>query len=213
MSSDPVCIAIIQEESSDLVVLDVSGNPRTFSYQGDLTHLCFSTHGAKGLDAFLTPCFDEDGFHGTPEEGCFCGIETPHIHAHRHNPKKCVDSVETGCKSKKKSNINDDIGYLASITLHPKDTENNLPNFPITEIHPKECNSEQVTKHFIQEGVCPKNKPGKFITKIKHGDHIDNLVHNIDTGKLHLEHNCKSCGDSDLHGEFDIISKRKLFPF
>jgi len=210
MYSDHLCIAIVRDQSSDLVLLDASGKSRTFSYQCGASKLCFLSHGTKGTDALLTPCFDKDGLHGTPEEECFCGIDTPHIHAHKHNHERCVDHVESGCKSKRKSSEDADVGYLASVILHPKDSNSGLPQFPITKVHPEECNSEQVAEHFSQQGICPKTRPGKRITQVQHGDHVDNLVHNVDTGNLHLEHNCDSCGDSDLHGEFDLISKREL---
>jgi copper chaperone CopZ len=49
------------------------------------------------------------------------------------------------------------------------------------------------------------------LTKLapQHDDHFDYLVHNKTTGELHLEHPCNDCGDSDYHGKFRLVGKRK----
>jgi hypothetical protein len=84
----------------------------------------------------LTPCFDDAGNHGAPEEGCFCGVETPHLHAHVHDPKTCnEDSLNT---------VEADLMKLARMTLHPTEESVNSSLFqiPISERLPKECNSK-----------------------------------------------------------------------
>lgn len=221
-----LCLAIVRENGTDVVLFDAAGKPRTFSYKGSPEKLCFSTHGAIGADDFLTPCLDEDGMHGVPEESCFCGIDVPHIHAHKYDDVKCKeDEEETGCSSKKKKkNQEADIGHLASVTLYPNteedaktlETEMLLPEFEINVTHPHECNSDAISKHMShgQSGctTSPSKKLGRRVTKIRHGDHVDHLIHNEKTNDLHLQHaDCNSCGKDDLHGKFDFMNERKLF--
>ena len=77
-----LCIAVVRPDHSAVDVYDSKGKSRTFradpkavlSAAGSNggTKLCFSTHGAgNGADGLLSPCFDENGEHGEPEEGCF----------------------------------------------------------------------------------------------------------------------------------------------
>jgi copper chaperone CopZ len=87
--NNPLCLAVIRENGTDLVVFDAGGQPRTFRYRGDVRKLCFSSHGNAGLEDLLTPCFDEQGNHGDPDESCFCGVDVPHLHAHVRNPRTC----------------------------------------------------------------------------------------------------------------------------
>jgi len=209
-SEPPVvrCIAILHDNGQDLTVFDASGRPRTYSCEDCPGKLCFSSHGAKGLDGLLTPCLDEDGLHGVPDEGCFCGVDTPHIHAHLQDDVKCLDLAEDGCKRNQALEM--DIGFLASVTLHPKKSNGNLPTFPITDVHPEQCNSAKISEHCQNLGIPSKNKAGKCIAQIQHGDHIDNLIHSINSNILHLEHSCDSCGEEDLHGVFDLVTTRTL---
>ena len=58
-----------------------------------LDKIYFSSHeiGAYGLaDAILTPCFDESGLHGEPEEIFICSVESAHVYAHYYNPYHCA---------------------------------------------------------------------------------------------------------------------------
>ena len=88
-------IAIIKNNGSEIDIIDKSGKIRTFIIEGkaltkqvnlnpsseEQQTLCFSSHHIDeyGLaDAMLTPCFDAKGFHGEPDEICFCGIESAH---------------------------------------------------------------------------------------------------------------------------------------
>jgi hypothetical protein len=88
------CIAILSESGNEILIYDANGELQSFAYShGNFRDLCFSSHGHDAGD-LLTPCFDEDGHHGEPEEDCFCGVETPHIHAHIHDPKICVMVIE-----------------------------------------------------------------------------------------------------------------------
>lgn len=209
-SPPSLCLAIVRENGTDVVLFDASGKPRTFKYKGNPGKLCFSSHGAVGADELLTPCFDEDGMHGVPDESCFCGIDTPHIHAHKHDSVKCTEEPEeSACSSKKKKQTEADVGYLASVTLHPSDNDEAMPQFEVSETHPQECNSEVISQHLTDHGFT-RDKLGRRVTKIQHGDHVDHLVHNETTGDLHLEHDCNNCGDDDLHGTFDLMGKRKL---
>jgi len=154
-SSSALCLAVIREDGADVVVFDASGKPRPFRFDDDkgdrdVRKLCFSTHGfddddddgcnadadrstkakakATTVGDLLTPCFDEDGNHGVPDEGCFCGVGTPHLHAHLRDPETCDYGVDSSNKSnnnkKSKRNGSDgDIGFLASQILHPVDRE------------------------------------------------------------------------------------------
>jgi len=45
---------------------------------------------------------------------------------------------------------------------------------------------------------------------VQHKDHTDTLVHNSKTGDLTLEHYCGDCGDHDVHGNLQLVSKRSL---
>jgi Cd2+/Zn2+-exporting ATPase len=220
-----LCLAIVRENGTDVILFDASGKPRTFSYKGNPAQLCFSTHGTIGADDFLTPCLDEDGLHGVPEEGCFCGVETPHLHAHKHDDAKCKEEEPaSGCSSKKKKNLETDVSYLASVTLHPTDDGDDdhaktdesavlLPQFEVNDYLPRECNSHAISTHMSSHHDDDTNNTrlGRRVTKIQHGDHVDHLVHNEKTGDLHLQHDdCNSCGKNDVHGKFDFVSQRKL---
>ena len=82
-------------------LFDASGKPRTSRHHRIPTKLCLSTHGALGEDEMLTPCLDDDGMHGVPDESCFCGIDTPHVHAHKHDSGKCQDDDDSDkCQNK-----------------------------------------------------------------------------------------------------------------
>lgn len=133
-----ICLAVVREDGTDISLFDASGNVRSFSFKGDIRKLCFSSHG-QNADDLLTPCFDEAGNHGIPQDACFCGVETAHLHAHIHDPRTCDD--ETNCG-------NVDLMKLARLTLFPTDgrkdyipTANVMLEIPVSEVMPKECNS------------------------------------------------------------------------
>jgi copper chaperone CopZ len=46
---------------------------------------------------------------------------------------------------------------------------------------------------------------------LQHGDHVDYLVIDDETGDLLLEHPHAECGKDDVHGRFNCIGKRRLF--
>jgi hypothetical protein len=105
-----LCLAVVRENGTDIVLLDATGIPKTFRYEKNISDLCFKPHGS--IDgSFLTPCLDEEGKHGVPEESCFCGVETPHMHAHLR-----AAHCDEAC---------DDPAKLATHILHPlvKETE------------------------------------------------------------------------------------------
>jgi hypothetical protein len=101
----------------------------------------------------LTPCFDEDGNHGTPEESCFCGVETPHLHAHLHDPKTC-DVDNDG--QQRKSTDEQALMNLAKLTLHPVDgkgdQKSQMLHMSITDRMPKECNAEEFFNSLSDNG-------------------------------------------------------------
>eukprot|EP00566_Odontella_aurita_P003386 CAMPEP_0113583338 /NCGR_PEP_ID=MMETSP0015_2-20120614/32457_1 /TAXON_ID=2838 /ORGANISM="Odontella" /LENGTH=1507 /DNA_ID=CAMNT_0000488195 /DNA_START=371 /DNA_END=4894 /DNA_ORIENTATION=- /assembly_acc=CAM_ASM_000160 len=194
--------------------------------------LCFSTHGLGGngdVDGLLTPCFDENGEHGEPEEGCFCGVDTPHLHAHVHDPERCNHDVGKasdagGCGGVKSSGepagAEADLGFLAQLTLHPTDNNEVAPTppgeelidigapllkMPVNASLPKQCNSKEFTRKLSQHGL---ERTGRKMYKVQHDDHYDFLVHSESPGLLHLEHPCNECGDNDVHGSFRLVHKR-----
>ena len=182
-----LCLAVVRENGADLVLFDATGVPRSFTYSGDAGKLCFSTHGADAVDDLLTPCFDEDGNHGAPDEGCFCGVDTPHLHAHLHDPKKCEDETKTNAQGES------DVQYLAQLTLYPThDSEQQEPlvNMAVSAQLPKQCNSEELSRRMGEHGLSHGSIRQRRMHKIQHGDHEDFLVHNETTGDLTLEHPC-----------------------
>jgi hypothetical protein len=222
-------------------VFDAKGRPRTFrvaNARRDLSDckLCFSTHGAgEDIDGMLTPCFDGNGEHDEPDEGCPCGEDEAHLHAHVYNPDICgVDSVgcikgRGGTAARTKAT---DWRFLSQLTLEPDDeTENERYSMPISESLPKECNSAQLESHLGDHGLklshwlrwrnegrktqdCPDNSycgdacESHRMYPVRHEDHTDFLIHNQTTGDLHLEHPCDDCGENDIHGRFRLVHTR-----
>jgi hypothetical protein len=202
----PTCIGWISPQGSEMAVFDAQGNIESFSYRGggNIRDLCFSSHG-HDADDFLTPCFDEEGLHGEPEESCFCGVDTPHLHAHLNDPKICSEDAQND-QGTTSGNLDSHLMALARITLHP------AAHSPSTDIvippedtaqkkKPSRCNSMDYT---------PVNQAGgpSVQVKVMHDDHQDFLVYNHHTGDLHLEHPCEECGGRDWHGTFDLIQRR-----
>ena len=200
--ADRLCLAVVRENGSDLLLFDTAGTSQAFRLSDSPVKLCFSTHGYDAAANLLTPCFDEHGLHGVPDKGCVCGLETPHVHAHVHDPNTC-----DGCHSQI-----EDISFLLKLTLHPFNGE----RFELEESDklPNHCNSVKLTGHLLN-ATTPlhfghgASVLGKRMHQIQHGDHFDYLVHNEKTGELLLEHECNDCGGNDLHGKFQCISERR----
>ena len=224
-------LGVVKEDGANVLIWDAAGRPKTFQLKKELKkgeQLCFSTHGHPYAAEFMTPCFDEDGLHGEPEEDCFCGVDTPHIHAHMFNPDTCQDNKV-------------DASYLANLTLYPVEDEDDddeaarelkikkalsggygddeddddegiektgIPTLlSISEHLPKECNSVQFHQHTSSEWSAQN----KRMYKVLHEDHEDYLVHNARTNQLHLEHpSCDDCGHTDVHGKLDFIGERPI---
>ena len=96
----PNSVVIVRENGVAVDVYDVTGKVKSFIARdmnvsdgdgGTAKKVCFSSH-KQNVDEFLTHCFDENGVHGVPEEGCFCGVDTPHLHAHVHDDKACQEN-------------------------------------------------------------------------------------------------------------------------
>lgn len=198
--------------------------------------LCFSSHGSDEL-INLTPCFDENGIHGVRSDLCVCGVDMPHLHAHLKNPNTCslkhgsalqildfnvlvsqtlfpVPSVDDGTELDTKTGIT---------SLREKNSLSLSLQIPVTLSMPSDCNSKMVAdalheKHRkldcgpICEDSCPiqknKNETIRLSYTVQHGDHMDHLVHNRNTGQLHLEHACNYCGLNDIHGVFVALGER-----
>jgi cation transport ATPase len=218
----PVYVAIIREQMVD--VYDANGQLKSFKHPGgrnknakkDMNKICFSSHG-NDVGSLLTPCFDDDGRHGEPEEGCFCGVDDPHIHAHYHEDKFCNE----------KNRKNDtDVMKLANLTLLLEDEDSTIlqdsdlaasskhlaykksNSMPLSESLPAHCNSQEYRKVLRGKGVHDDDSSNQKLFKVFHHDHYDLLVHNENTGNLHLEHDCNDCGDKDIHGKLDLVYQR-----
>lgn len=232
-----LCIAVVRPDHSAVDVYDSKGKSRTFradpkavlsaaGSNGD-TKICFSTHGAgNGADGLLSPCFDENGEHGEPEEGCFCGVDEPHLHAHIYDPDRCGND---GGDDKKDV----DFRFLAQLTLYPDPDPDGVDDdrfasrhsvtMPISTSLPKECNGSDIRRHLNQMGMklshwtrwkqgrhngrrCKNDNDRLF--RVEHEDHTDYLVNDPVSGDLHLQHPCDGCGENDIHGRFRLIHSR-----
>lgn len=209
-----LCLAVVRENGADVIIFDADGVPRTFSTSAhaDIDQLCFRSHGPDGDDhgGALTPCFDERGKHGAPEQSCPCGVDTPHLHAHVRDPKTCEDD-----RAHHPAASADKIAYLTSQILHPT-TENYgvhestplLLHIPVTERMPNHCNNDEIT---ATAGTGWRHRRGnRRVHQIQHGGHVDYLVHNAETDQMHLEHACDGCGKHDVHGTFAHLGKRRV---
>lgn len=207
------CLAVIRPDHTSIVIFDAKGTPKSFrSDSAQLSKLCFSSHDAgPNVDGMLMHCFDSKGVHGVPLEDCVCGVEEPHLHAHIHSDMCDGDIGE----STKKKRIN--WRFLSQVTLHLD--KDDVHNVPINPSMPKECNSAAMKSHLQEQGLvlaardcCDQNssndceKHRKY--KINHGDHTDYLVHDEESGGLHLEHPCGECGENDIHGRFHLMHTR-----
>jgi len=199
--------------------------------------LCFNTHGKVNddIDMMVTPAFNSKGGHEEPDEICPCGEEDPHLHAHIYNPEICGvdDCCMTDAIQKKSSNWN----FLSQLTFYVDngkgDKAGEHTHMPINDHLPSQCNSGDMQNQLSQRGLklshwlnfrnggrtntqerCNNQACGDASCKdhlypIQHEDHVDFLIHNEETGALHLEHpNCDSCGDSDIHGRFRLMHTR-----
>lgn len=237
--SKPSLIAIVRENGTDVDVYDIHGNVKTFQTK-DLKpghKLCFSTHG-QNVDLFLTPCFDDEGGHGEPSETCFCGVSTPHFHAHLRKDS-CNNDDDKDSLIIDDGNDHDGmdpVSNLAQITFHPMESFTEHPTTPsisntnnimsagtaasatatsssmmASDSLPITCNSSELKRSLSQHGTSASKKYQSSrhqVFKVKHGTHEDVLVHNELTGKLTLEHECEDCGDTDVHGTLSLITKR-----
>jgi copper chaperone CopZ len=205
---NPDCIAILREDG-DVDVYDVAGDCMTFrapittdgSSNNNPNKLCFSSHGHDDIDRYLTPCFDEEGNLGDPEEDCHCGAEGPHLHAHLHNDTTCRDDLHANQKFQ-----------LASVTLQPKVVEMKKV-LPASASLPNTCNSSQVAQSLSERGMDAQKyhaSKQRLTTKISHEDHVDVLVHNPETGLVTLEHDCLDCGNMDVHGTLAYAAQRSF---
>lgn len=198
-----ICVAVVKEKENEIALFDASGKPRTFVFDNrpllgtkdNHKSLCFSTHGHAAADQFLTPCLDSDGLHGVPEEECFCGEEEPHLHFHYHNDRKCVEKTDT----KKDA----DFMFLADLVAYPKEDTEEIVSLNVSEQLPSQCNAVEYESLI----TCERRHR---VAAIRHGNHMDYLAHNCQTGDLHLEHDCGDCKAPDLHGRLALTAKRTL---
>jgi hypothetical protein len=203
----PNCVAILREDG-DVDVYDKSGQVKTFTIDESSSskslagsHLCFQTHGHGDIDKFLTPCFDEDGLHGNPEEDCYCGVDGPHLHAHLQSDKMCRHDLHSNQKFQ-----------MASVILKPKAVMIQESPMPVSESLPNSCNSldfvQSMSEHGLDTYKFDASKAQFF--KVQHENHVDMLMYNQDTGKITLEYDCEGCGKYDIHGTLDYCAQRKF---
>lgn len=208
----PQCLAILRDDGV-VDVYDVKGEVRSFVQENSESKLttgqakiCFSSHG-RDVDSFLTPCFDDEGRHGEPEEGCFCGIDTPHLHAHVRNYDTCNNLNETS---------DGNLGKLAKLVFHPAEESDDVKvkrslSITMPDNLADRCNSNEVRMNIAGRTNAAEYDSSRYnIFKVKHEDHYDTLVHNVKTGNVTLEHDCNDCGDRDVHGALNLVSKREL---
>jgi copper chaperone CopZ len=203
-----LCIAVVQENGTDVVVFDTNGVPRTFHFfypqsNGNKLQLCFDSHGRNDMNGdTLSPCFNEYGLHGNPVDPCFCGVETAHLHAHIKNSTACTDKKFVA------SHILYPVEQEETVPLHSKQQDDDQVAFhlPASETMPSQCNSKEWSMHTNFFG----NKHMRRLGFVRHDDHIDNLIHNTVTNQLHLQHSCNTCGNDDVHGRFRSAGKRRM---
>lgn len=233
------CIAVIHPGESAVDVFDTTGRSKTFRINNNKGNamtgkkLCFSTHGAaEDIGRLLTPCFEGSGKHAETEDGCPCGIDEQHLHAHVYDPEVCGVDVGTNCVSSAAARSKaTDWRFLSRLTFHLDDTNDaDISYMPITASMPKVCNSDALHKQLTNKGLklthwlrwrngdtttcgdksyCGVKCKRHRLYPIQHEDHTDYLIHNEKTGDMHLEHpNCDQCGDVDIHGRFRHVHTR-----
>lgn len=186
----PECFALILNDRQ-LCVVDMEGSMRSFSCQNSasIQDLCFSSHANVAVDDLLTPCFDEEGRHGSPEEGCFCGLEEPHIHAHIYDASKCCHENEKTSTA----GAEDSLKKLAQITLVANEQSTDNVEISSTARFRNECNSKNLVE-IHSTRMCP-------LFSVKHDDHVDTVVRDEINGNIMIEHDsCAKCTGRDCHG-------------
>lgn len=232
------CIAVIHPGESTVDVFDTTGRSKTFRISNNKGNdmsgkkLCFSTHGAdEDIGRFLTPCFEGSGKHAETEDGCPCGVDEQHLHAHVYDPEVCGTDDGTNCVSSTARSKATDWRFLSRLTFHLDDNNDaDISYMPITASMPKVCNSDALHKQLTNKGLklshwlrwrngdattcgdksyCGVQCKRHRLYPIQHEDHTDYLIHNEKTGDMYLEHpNCDSCGDVDIHGRFHLVHTR-----
>ena len=172
------CLAILSPDNSKLDVFDVKGQSKKFilKHNGrmkkDLSSekVCLATHHgnmASGrnddIDMLITPCFDKHGVHDEPDEGCPCGEEEPHIHAHVYNPDICgIDDCCMNDATRKNQQQATNWNFLSQLTYYLEDDgcgkgDNKKKvghtHMPINESLPYQCNSGDMVNHLSQRGL------------------------------------------------------------
>jgi copper chaperone CopZ len=206
------CIALLPETGNDIImVYDTNSDVKYYSCSTTknknvtVRNLCFSTHGHNVGD-LLTPCLDDEGIHGDPPEGCFCGIDTPHLHAHLFDPKTCGEEEDGNGSTPGNEK---ELMRLARLTLHPVTS--------MIASDPDGLGIVHISSHDHAPHICKSRdyvpveqgrQPPSSIT-VRHGDHWDELIHHEPSGECHLEHLCDDCGQRDWHGTFKPVVSRE----
>ena len=174
--SSPSFVALIHENGISVDVMDVKGKLIQYSIREEdllalkggnhrhpkVVRLCFSSHGMGDIaDELLTPCFDENGEHGEPEESCWCGEDDPHIHAHIHDPSICNDTSSSCSKNITTKSI--DLSFLAKVTL-----------YPVEKAYDEYDDEEDITTKTLSDPCCHGKKSGAKNSLENHNNNKNN---------------------------------------
>ena len=148
------CWAVVDRHG--VVLWDTSGVPRRFclssgsrascKQQQQQQTLCFGSHNSPNVDDLLTPCLDEEGRHGVPEEECFCGEEEPHLHAHWHHPSHC-ENLSSSSSSK-----HVEVERLANVMLMPQTQEHQEDALLSPSLEHPDLPCQNILNHVKREG-------------------------------------------------------------
>ena len=205
-ATPPSFVALIHEDGISVDVMDVKGKLIQYSIrENDLralkggnhqkvVRLCFSSHGMGNVaDELLTPCFDEDGEHGEPEESCWCGEDDPHIHAHIYDPSICNDIGSSCSKYIPKKTI--DLSFLAKVTLYPVEKDNDVAAVAaVAEEHHKASKT-------ISNSCCHGKKSCTKKSSESSNDNNDNFCAGescCSTATVTTDHGGSCCNDESL---------------
>ena len=144
----------------------------------------------------MTYCLDSNGEHGVPnEEGCYCGEEEVHLHAHLYNKRTCgCDGNAAAAAGKDK-----DIGFLCSVKLYLD--ECNEPHSDVIPIHaglPRGCNGSSVKKNLIHS----TSSTDDHNTHDPKHDHHHDIEHHDDESKS-SGHSSDGCRSKEDKGGFE----------
>ena len=178
------CLAIIRPDNSAVDVFDTRGEVRTF----------------RTLSGLLMLGFDASGRHaaGAPGDAEEAG-DGPSRRVRHEARLPVTDSMPAECNSGRIRSHLAERGYSLGHWLHYR-------------------RGRRGTAAAAAPGasggggaVCRADRScslGRGMYAVRHGGHVDYLVHNPATDELHLEYHCGDCGGVDIHGRFEHVNTR-----